>query len=362
MFADALDLVPQASVRVNDVSVGEVSAISLDHGQAKVDIKVLKSVNVPTNVSGIISQSSLLGEKYVNLEIPGGNASIGTLKPGSTIPADKTSDELQAEDVFGALSELLNGGGIQQIQTISIELSKALTGRESNLRDLLSQFTILATSLDARRTEITRALDSVNALAKTLVSERGVIDEALADIAPGLKALDDSRAAIKKLITGITDPRQGLGAIAVDVENKTEASTVNDLRTLQPTLDRLNQAGSDIVNSLQLLVTYPFGDNALKAIFSDYTGLYATLNVDLRNGSTANPLGPMGLCQSVSNSVANQSLCSLLGTIENGVPTPPVSTSPSKSTATTATPSASAPATPANPLGGIGTLLGGGKK
>lgn len=328
-FTDALDLVPQASVKMNDVSIGEISGVKLVNGLAQVKIKVLKSVNVPANANAILSQTSLLGEKFVNLTIPNGAAVKGTMVVNSTIPTDKTSDEVQAEDVFGALSELLNGGGIQQLQTISLELTQALSGREGNVRDLLSQFTVLATSLDTHRTEIVHALDSVDGLAKTLVKQEGVIKEALTDIAPGLKAIDESRAGLKDLITALNK----LGTIASDFEAKTVKSTVADLNSLAPTLNRLNQAGGDITSSLQLLLTFPFGDNALKAIFSDYTGLYATLNVDLRNGQPGNPLGPTGLCSTVSNSVADQSLCSVLGTIESAVPPDPsLPTSPTSPT------------------------------
>jgi phospholipid/cholesterol/gamma-HCH transport system substrate-binding protein len=150
MFNDALDLVPQSSVQMNDVNVGDVRSITLDDGQAKVTIRVLKSVTVPANVEGVLSQTSLLGEKFVNLVVPGGDAAVGQLAPGSVIATDKTSDELQVEDVFGALSELLNGGGIQQLQSISTDLSQLLTHRETSLRDLLSQLTTLTTSLDSR--------------------------------------------------------------------------------------------------------------------------------------------------------------------------------------------------------------------
>ena len=367
-FADALDLVPQSSVKMNDVNIGEVSGIKLVDGMAQVKIKVLKTVNVPANADAILSQTSLLGEKFVNLTVPDGAPAVGTLPVDSTIPVDKTSDEVQAEDVFGALSELLNGGGIQQLQSISVELTQALSGRENNVRDLLSQFTVLATSLDSHRTEIVRALNSVNALAKTLVKQEGVIKEALTDIAPGLKAIDESRAGLKDLITALNK----LGVIASDFEAKTVKSTVADLNSLAPTLDRLNQAGGDIVGSLQLLVTYPFGDNALKAIFSDYTGLYATLNIDLRNGQPGNPLGPTGLCAAVSNSVADQSLCSVLGTIEGALPTDP--TLPggvgTPSTAPATTPDTAIPLPVTSPDAGgaagaigsaAGALLGGGK-
>ena len=313
VFNDALDLVPQSAVHVDDVSVGDVQEVTLARGKAEVRIRVLDSVAVPANARGVLRQTSLLGEKFVSLEVAPGQAPEGRLADGALIPASETAEELQLEDVFGALSALLNGGGVDQLNTISVELSKTLTGRETELRNLLKQLTIFTTTLDQRRGEIVRALDSLDRLSATLVRQRQTITTALDKIAPGLKVLDASREDLVALLQAL----DRLGDVAVRVQNKTREDTVADLRALEPTLARLQQAGDDIIGSLQLLVTFPFGDNALKAIFSDYTGLKATLNLDLRPGSAANPLGPNGVCAAVPPGT-QPDLCPVTGAV-NGV-------------------------------------------
>lgn len=346
VFADALDLVPQSSVHVNDVNVGDVESVKLLDGKALVRVRVLDNVAVPANAVGALRQTSLLGEKYVSLEMRPGVAPEGRLADHALIPASDTTEEAQVEDVFGALSALLNGGGIEQLQTISVELSKALTGRESQLRSLLSELTTFTTKLDQRRTEITHALDSLDRLAITLKAQRQTITTALDKIAPGLTVLDNSRKDLEALLAGL----DRLGAVAVRVENRTQADTVADLRALQPTLDRLQQSGDNIVNSLQLLVTFPFGDNALKAIFSDYTGLKATVNLDLRPGSPANLLGPNGACGALPSSLpgAVPSGCGTLGGVVNGVTGGLVPTT-----------GAGLPGLPGLPGGGVGGVVGG---
>ena len=65
-----LDLVPQSAVKVNDVAVGKVTSIALDGWHAKVTIEVNDSVNLPANARAEVKQTSLLGEKYVNLMQP----------------------------------------------------------------------------------------------------------------------------------------------------------------------------------------------------------------------------------------------------------------------------------------------------
>jgi phospholipid/cholesterol/gamma-HCH transport system substrate-binding protein len=289
-FDDALDLVPQSGVHQNDVNVGTVKSIELDKGLAKVTVRVLKSVEVPGNAVGVLRQTALLGEKYVSLEVPPGRPPVGILPDGAVIEASRTSEEAQLEDVFGALSALLNGGGIEQLQTISVELAAALQGRESKVRDLLSQLNTLTGSLDTHRSEIVRALTSLDRLASTLVTQRQTIATALRDIAPGLKVLADERSDLVKLLQGLDK----LSVTAKRVISKTTAQTVTDLRLLEPTLDRLVQSGDKIASSMQLLLSYPFGDAVLRAVPGDYTGLRVTLNIDLRPDSPNNPLGPNG--------------------------------------------------------------------
>ena len=69
-FADVLDLVPQSTVKVNDVSVGKVTAIDLEGYQALVTLEVRKDVKLPGNAIAELRQTSLLGEKFVELSAP----------------------------------------------------------------------------------------------------------------------------------------------------------------------------------------------------------------------------------------------------------------------------------------------------
>ena len=83
-FSDVLDLVPQASVKVNDVAVGRVDRIDLspDQTSARVSMTINGSVHLPADAYAQLRQSSLLGEKFVELKTP----------PGSRKPAHSPRD------------------------------------------------------------------------------------------------------------------------------------------------------------------------------------------------------------------------------------------------------------------------------
>ena len=65
VFADVLDLVPKSTVKVNDVSVGQVTDIGLSGSNAQVTLELRNDIELPANAIAEIRQTSLLGEKFV---------------------------------------------------------------------------------------------------------------------------------------------------------------------------------------------------------------------------------------------------------------------------------------------------------
>ena len=249
-FADVVSLIPQSAVKVNG------------------------KVRRPANAYAHLEQSSLLGEKYVQLSPPpAGRPATGRLTSGAVIPLDRTNRNPEVEEVFGALSMLLNGGGIQQLKTISSELNKALTGNEPQIRDMLTQVDTLVGTLDTHKKDITDALDGVNQLAATLATRDQKIGTVLTGLSPGLKVLDRQRGSLVTMLQSLDT----LSGVAVDTVDRSKDDMVADLRALAPTLQRLADAGKDLPDSLQVLLTYPFTDQVLSGVKGDYLNLYIDL-------------------------------------------------------------------------------------
>jgi phospholipid/cholesterol/gamma-HCH transport system substrate-binding protein len=288
-FADVLDLVPQSGVRVADVPVGRVEEISLsDDWTAVVTVEVDGDVDLPANAVAMIQQSSLLGEKYVELAAPGNETPSGTLEDGALITLDRTNRNVEVEELLGALSLVLNGGGLTQLQTINSELGRAMEGREDAIRDTLTQLDTFIGGLDQQKSEINRALDSVNALATTLSAGTGTITTALDTIGPGLDVVNQQRDLLVSMLQSLAQ----LGDVGTRVINQAGANTVEDLKSLQPILSQLAAAGPDVAESLDLMLTYPFPASSLSSLhtredlrtggYALFTNMTATLNLDLR--------------------------------------------------------------------------------
>ncbi|MFE9395369.1 MCE family protein [Streptomyces flavidovirens] len=278
-FRDVLDLVPQSTVKVNNVTVGAVEKVELDGWHARVRLRVSDSVKLPGNAIAGLRQTSMLGEKYVALSAPTDTEPVGRLTDGSEIPLSRSGRNPEIEEVLSALSALLNGGGVAQLKTITVELNKALEGREDRVKALLTELDIFIGGLDKQKKEIVRALEGVDKLSKTLAKEKKTIGRAITTMPPALKVLADQRAKLTKMLTSLSE----LGKTGTQVIKASRADVIANLRRLQPILQQLNKAGADLPNALELLTTYPFPRNVVDAIKGDYVNLKVTADLDLES-------------------------------------------------------------------------------
>lgn len=283
-FTDVLDLVPQSAVKVDDVTVGTVKKIELSKSgyTAVVTVAIRKDVKLPENATAAIRQTSLLGEKFVSIDRP--KDAFGTLRDGMYIPLKSTTRNADVEEVLGALSLVLNGGSVEQLQVINSELTKALKGRETQVRDLLTQLTGFVGGLDAQKTQIVNALDGLDRLSGKLAAQRQVLDVALRDLPSGTAVLADERQQLTAMLAGLSN----LGTVATRVIQGTRQATVADLRALSPILGQLAASGKDLPQALELLTSYPFPRTVSLpgqrgGMRGDYANLYITVDSSLED-------------------------------------------------------------------------------
>jgi phospholipid/cholesterol/gamma-HCH transport system substrate-binding protein len=275
-FADVLDLVPQAAVKVDDVTVGSVEKIWLSGWTARVRLRVGRNVDLPANASAAVRQTSLLGEKYVALSKPTTESARGRLADGAVIPLARTRRSAEVEEVLAALGLLLNGGGLAHLKTINTELGTALAGREDAARDVLSQLDTFVGGLDQQKADLVRAISALDRLSGHLSAQRAVIGTALDALGPGLTVLADQRTQLTAALTALGD----LGVVGTRVVNQSRDDLLANLRALQPILQQLSRAGEDLPRSLDFLLSFPFPPNVTGAIVGDFVNLGATADLD----------------------------------------------------------------------------------
>ncbi|BBX96637.1 virulence factor Mce family protein [Mycobacterium lacus] len=275
---DVNNIQPNSRVRVADVTVGHVTKIERQGWHALVTMRLDGDVNLPANATAKIGTTSLLGSYHIELGIPKDEAPQGKLRGGSTIPLSRGGAYPSTEQTLAALSLVLNGGGLGQIQDITEALSTAFRGREQDLRSLIGQLDKFSAHLNDQSDDIIAATESLNRLVGKFATQQPVLDRALTTIPDALAVLNNER---DKLVEA-ADQLSKFSALTVDSVNKTKANLVNELRHIGPVLESLANAGPALTRSLSLLATFPFPNETFENFQrGDYANLTAIVDLTL---------------------------------------------------------------------------------
>jgi phospholipid/cholesterol/gamma-HCH transport system substrate-binding protein len=265
-------------VRVGDVNVGTVTKIERQGWHALVTIRLAGDVDLPDNATAKVGQTSLLGSTHVELAAPKNAAAEGKLHEGSLIPLASGSAYPNTEQTLSALSLLLNGGGIGQIQDITTALSTAFSGREHDLRDLIGQLDAFMGQLNSQTGDIIAATDSLNRLAGQVADQKPVVDKALRTIPDALTVLKDERDNLAEAL----DKFGKFGALANQAVTQSKDALLAELNAIGPVLEQLANAGPNMTRALSLLSTYPFSKETVTNFFrGDYANLTAVIDLTL---------------------------------------------------------------------------------
>jgi phospholipid/cholesterol/gamma-HCH transport system substrate-binding protein len=265
-------------VRVGDVTVGNVTNIERQGWHALVTMRINGDVDLPANATAKVGQTSLLGSLHIELAPPADTPPEGKLQEGSLIPLSSGGAYPSTEQTLAAISLLLNGGGIGQIQDITQALSTAFGGREDDLRSLIQQLDAFITHANDQTDQIISATDSLNKLVGQIADQKPVLDTALTKIPDALTVLKEQR-------NNLADALGQLGkfsALAADSANQTKDNLVKELKDLGPVLESLANAGPALTRSLSFYTTYPFPKETLsKWIRGDYANLTTIIDLTL---------------------------------------------------------------------------------
>jgi phospholipid/cholesterol/gamma-HCH transport system substrate-binding protein len=276
-FADILNIVPRSPVMVDDVTVGEVVEVDRVGWHARVTLRIRDDVVLPDNAIADIRQVSLLGEKYVALEPPSEGASEERLDHGDNLDLEATGRNPEVEEVLGALSFLLSGGGVAQLGTITEEMNNVMGGRTERMRHLLGSLESVVGTLDAQKDDIISALESLNSLTETLNRERETIQGALDVAGPAIAVLADQHDELVAMLRSL----DRLGVVGTRVITASKDDLIASLSHLEPVVERLRAAGDKLAPGLNLLVSFPFPQEASEIVLGDYanTSIKADLNL-----------------------------------------------------------------------------------
>ncbi|WAJ46609.1 MCE family protein [Mycobacterium sp. Aquia_216] len=275
---DVNNIQENSRVRVGDVNVGTVTRIERQAWHALLTIRLNGGVNMPANSTISVGQTGLLGSLHIELGRPTNAPPEGRLHQGSLIPLSQGGAYPSTEQTLAAVSLLLNGGGLGQVQDITKALSTAFGGREDNLRSLMDQLETFIGRTNHQTTDIIAATDSLNRLVGQFGAQKPVVDKALDTLPEALAVLNKDRDDLIEAV----DQLGKFNAIAADSIRQTKEALVSELKDLGPVLESLANAGPALTRSLGLLTTFPFPKDTLtKWMRGDYGNLTVIADLTL---------------------------------------------------------------------------------
>ena len=272
------NLQPNSRVRLNDVTVGNVTKVEMQGWHALLTMTLDRDVDLPANATVKLGQTSLFGSLHVELAPPTNAPPQGKLHDGSLIPLAAASTYPSTEQTLAAISLVLNGGGVGQVQDITEALSTAFAGRADDLRSLIVQLDKYVGYLNDQKDDIIAAADSLNNLVGQTAAQKPVVDKALKTIPDASAVLSDQRKTIADAITQLGN----FSALTADTVNQTKGALVRELTDVGPVLKSLADAGPALTRALGVLPTYPFPKDTLtKWNRGDYANLTAVIDLTL---------------------------------------------------------------------------------
>jgi phospholipid/cholesterol/gamma-HCH transport system substrate-binding protein len=252
-FASATGIYSGDEVRVAGVKVGTIAAIEPIGNQARMTIRVDRSVPVPADAKAVIVAQSLVAARYVQLA-PAYETSGPIMSDGAVIPVERTAIPVEWDEVKAQLTRLatdlgprngvsgtsisrfidsaahaMDGNGAKLRQTLA-ELSglgRVLADGSGNLVDVIKNLQTFITALRDSNQQIVQFQDRFATLT-SVVNDESDLGSALSELSSAVgdvrRFVAGSRDQTVEQLQRLTNVTQNLADHRLDLENLLHAA------------------------------------------------------------------------------------------------------------------------------------------
>ena len=247
-FDDVVDLVPEAAVKLNDVDVGLVESIELteDH-QARVTMGLNPDAPVPTDVRAVLAKTSVLGERYIDLEPIGTDVEQPCcIEDGTTI--EETEVRSDIEDLVASGSQLLASVSADAVAS-TIQLgAEAFGGREELIGGFVDDVNVLVSNLDEDTDDLLALLDALDRVTTAYAPNAADNAAVLEDLRVAAAALDDQDEQLLDTLDDVTR----LSSEATAFLSGHQEEIIDFVRRARKVLQEVEDADSSIERLLDI--------------------------------------------------------------------------------------------------------------
>ena len=192
VFTDVTGVAKGDDVRIAGVSVGSVSKVEIvQKDKALVTFGVEPDVNLTENTTATLRFRNLVGQRYMSLA-QGPEGATTALKPGSTIPLERTEDALDLNVLLNGFKPVFEALNPEDTNKLAFEIIQTFQGEAGNVQSLLAR---------------------VSSLTNTLAGRDQLIGDVVTNLSEVLDMLGDRDAELKNTITTL---RQFVGGLKSD--------------------------------------------------------------------------------------------------------------------------------------------------
>jgi phospholipid/cholesterol/gamma-HCH transport system substrate-binding protein len=203
-------LVPQDSVLLSGVRVGEVDTIGVERGRAVVTFTVDKDIKLRDTWQVGARWRNVTGQRYFYL-YPVGDGEV--LKPNSRIPVEQSRPVADIGLFLERLTPLLRAINPEQQNKLVEALNTALAGKEERTQQLVSELGSLSNTLADQDAKIDRVLTQGDALLTSYADRKEEIQGFLSDFAKVSSTLDARDEELLAALNDISDVQEELASL-----------------------------------------------------------------------------------------------------------------------------------------------------
>ena len=225
-------LVPQDSVLLSGVRVGEVDSIGIEKGRALVTFTVDKDVEIRDSWEVGARWRNVTGQRYFYL-YPVGDGD--TLKPGDRIPVERARAVADIGLFLERLTPLLRAINPEQQNRLVDALNTALAGKEERTQQLVLDLGSLSNTLADQDQQIGRVLRHGDELLTSYSDRKQQIQGFLTEFAGVSDTLEARDEEFLAALNDISDVQEELGSL-IDRNDSEIAAVVSQLELITGTV------------------------------------------------------------------------------------------------------------------------------
>ncbi len=275
LATDSSGITANSKVKYRGITVGKVNKIEIDSGKVAIRASITDEIKIPDNVTVMISQDGLMGEKFIDLNTKSTLPAIGYLVDGgvynnfkSTMTMDDLAEKVQ--DIAGQVSILTSALNstfaseqgkedmaaiLRNLRLSTDRLNNILATNQDEINSIIRNINRMSATVDNITSKRERDLDeivtNIHEMTASLNKFSKGLDRIMAseesDIQASLKNLkeltDEAKISIDNINKITQDAHDGKGTIGMllaDNETRDQLKdAVNSIHTMMTRADQL---------------------------------------------------------------------------------------------------------------------------